>query len=212
MLVRRLDAAGDAENAAATREVAERLRAICGDLRLPVLDDLGVGPALDWLCERMEQGGGRSLARPSGREKRLPADAELAFFRVAQEAITTRSATARRRSWFAIEAADLGGAELTTAARASDGRCRGGRTDRPHGADEHEPASRGNRRRPFDWTAARRRDAGSAGLGGGGRTREHGSGGDGDGDGDADSDSGRFDDRRSPTCHRPGGDPASGPA
>jgi hypothetical protein len=50
MLVRRLDAAGDAENAQAAREIAERLRAICGDLRLPVLDDLGVGPALEWLC------------------------------------------------------------------------------------------------------------------------------------------------------------------
>ena len=29
--------------------VATALRGICGDLRLPILDDLGVGPALDWL-------------------------------------------------------------------------------------------------------------------------------------------------------------------
>lgn len=88
MLVRRLDAAGDKENAAATREVAERLRVICGDLRLPVLDDLGVGPALDWLCARFEQSAGHIALDRLDDEKRLRADAELAFFRVAQEAIT----------------------------------------------------------------------------------------------------------------------------
>jgi signal transduction histidine kinase len=87
MLVRRLDAAGDVENAAATREVAERLRVICGDLRLPVLDDLGVGPALEWLCARFEQSAGHIALDRLEDEKRLPADAELAFFRVAQEAI-----------------------------------------------------------------------------------------------------------------------------
>ncbi len=87
MLVRRLDAAGDVENAQATREVAERLRAICGDLRLPVLDDLGVGPALEWLCGRVEQGGHHVSLDRLEDEKRLPADVELVFFRVAQEAI-----------------------------------------------------------------------------------------------------------------------------
>jgi len=88
MLVRRLDAAGDAANAAAARDVAERLRSICGDLRLPVLDDLGVGPAIEWLCQRYEEPAGPvSLDRLEG-EKRLPAEPELAFFRVSQEAIS----------------------------------------------------------------------------------------------------------------------------
>lgn len=88
MLVRRLDAAGDTENAQAAREIAERLRAICGDLRLPVLDDLGVGPALEWLCERMAaRSEPITLDRLSG-ESRLPADVELAVFRVAQEALS----------------------------------------------------------------------------------------------------------------------------
>jgi signal transduction histidine kinase len=87
MLVRRLDAAGDTANAEAAREVAERLRAICGDLRLPVLDDLGVGPALEWLCSRYEPTAGHIGLDRFADEKRLPADAELAFFRVAQESI-----------------------------------------------------------------------------------------------------------------------------
>lgn len=87
MLVHRLDAAGDAEGAGIARTVSDRLRAICGDLRLPILDDLGVGPALDWLVLRIERlaGGEVRLERADG--TRPPADVELAFFRVAQEAL-----------------------------------------------------------------------------------------------------------------------------
>lgn len=88
LLVRRLDAAGDAEGAEIARTVSERLRAICGDLRLPILDDLGVGPALDWLVLRIERlaGGEVRLERADG--SRPPADVELAFFRIAQEALS----------------------------------------------------------------------------------------------------------------------------
>ena len=87
LLVHRLDAAGDAEGAEIARTVSDRLRAICGDLRLPILDDLGVGPALDWLVVRIERlaGGEVRLERTDG--TRPPADVELAFFRVAQEAL-----------------------------------------------------------------------------------------------------------------------------
>jgi signal transduction histidine kinase len=87
LLVRRLDGAGDAEGANLARGVSDRLRAICGDLRLPILDDLGVGPALDWLVLRMERiaGGEVRLERADG--ARPPAEVELAFFRVAQEAL-----------------------------------------------------------------------------------------------------------------------------
>ena len=88
LLVHRLDAAGDAEGADIARTVSDRLRAICGDLRLPILDDLGVGPALDWLVLRIERlaGGEVRLERSDG--TRPPADIELAFFRVAQEALS----------------------------------------------------------------------------------------------------------------------------
>jgi signal transduction histidine kinase len=87
LLVQRLDTAGDTEGAEIARTVSDRLRAICGDLRLPILDDLGVGPALDWLVLRIERlaGGEVRLERSDG--TRPPADVELAFFRVAQEAL-----------------------------------------------------------------------------------------------------------------------------
>ena len=87
LLVHRLDEAGDDEGADIARTVSDRLRAICGDLRLPILDDLGVGPALDWLVLRIERlsGGEVRLERADG--TRPPADVELAFFRVAQEAL-----------------------------------------------------------------------------------------------------------------------------
>jgi signal transduction histidine kinase len=88
MLIRRLDAAGDTANADAARDVAERLRAICGDLRLPVLDDLGVGPALEWLCSRAETSVDSLVLDRLADESRLPADVELAVFRVAQEALS----------------------------------------------------------------------------------------------------------------------------
>lgn len=88
LLVRRLDSAGDAEGAEIARTVSDRLRAICGDLRLPILDDLGVGPALDWLVLRIERlaGGEVRLERADG--TRPPPDVELAFFRIAQEALS----------------------------------------------------------------------------------------------------------------------------
>lgn len=88
LLVRRLDSAGDTEGADMARTVSDRLRAICGDLRLPILDDLGVGPALDWLVLRIERlaGGEVRLERADG--TRPPPDVELAFFRVAQEALS----------------------------------------------------------------------------------------------------------------------------
>ena len=76
MLGWRLDASGDKQSAATAREVAERLRAILGDLRLPILDDLGTGPALEWLVERVGRlaGGEVRLERsdigpPTGRRR-----------------------------------------------------------------------------------------------------------------------------------------------
>ena len=88
MLVRRLDAAGDVQNAEAARAIAVRLRGICGERRLPVLDDRGLGPALDWLTERFEPlAGGPVYLERLRDEPRLPANVELAIFRIAQEAL-----------------------------------------------------------------------------------------------------------------------------
>jgi len=88
MLGWKLDASGDKENAASAREVADRLRAILGDLRLPILDDLGTGPALEWLVDRVGRVAGGDVRLERGDQVRPPAAVELAFFRVAQEALS----------------------------------------------------------------------------------------------------------------------------
>jgi signal transduction histidine kinase len=87
LLVRRLESAGDTEGAEIGRTVADRLRAICGDLRLPILDDLGVGPALDWLVLRIERLAGGEVRLERSDDARHNPDVELAIFRVAQEAL-----------------------------------------------------------------------------------------------------------------------------
>ncbi len=87
LLVRRLEASGDTEGAEIGRTVADRLRAICGDLRLPILDDLGVGPALDWLVLRIERLAGGEVRLERSEDARHSPDVELAIFRVAQEAL-----------------------------------------------------------------------------------------------------------------------------
>lgn len=87
MLAMRLDAKGDAESADAARDVAERVREICGDLRLPLLDDFGVGPALEWLVDRLERVAPGRITLEQNDGARLPPEVELAIFRVAQEAL-----------------------------------------------------------------------------------------------------------------------------
>jgi signal transduction histidine kinase len=87
LLVRRLESSGDTEGAAIGRIVADKLRAICGDLRLPILDDLGVGPALDWLVLRIERLAGGEVRLERADDARHSPEVELAIFRVAQEAL-----------------------------------------------------------------------------------------------------------------------------
>jgi signal transduction histidine kinase len=86
-LVRRLDAAGDKDSAELARGVAERLRAITSDLRLPLLDDLGAGPALEWLVGRVRPLADGEVVLERTDPERPPANVELAVFRVAQEAL-----------------------------------------------------------------------------------------------------------------------------
>ena len=88
MLVRTLDEGGHEAEAAEAREVATKLRSVVGDLRLPILDDLGAGAALEWLVERVEPLAGGVVKLERSDASRPPADVELAVFRVAQEALT----------------------------------------------------------------------------------------------------------------------------
>ncbi len=89
MLVRTLDEGGHTAEADEAREVATKLRSVVGDLRLPILDDLGAGAALEWLVERVEPlAGGPVKLERTDETRRPPANVELAVFRVAQEALT----------------------------------------------------------------------------------------------------------------------------
>ena len=68
--------------------ILEGVRRFSRDLRPPVLDDLGLLPALKWLATALEeQHGIAANIRVLGEQHRLPDEAELALFRIAQEAL-----------------------------------------------------------------------------------------------------------------------------
>jgi PAS domain S-box-containing protein len=66
----------------------ENLRRFTRDLRPPVLDDLGLIPALEWLASDMQANSRvRVTLAVTGNPTRLPSDTETAVFRIAQEAL-----------------------------------------------------------------------------------------------------------------------------
>jgi signal transduction histidine kinase len=87
LLGQQLEAEGNSDAAATARGLAVELRDIAGELRLPMLDDLGVGPALDWLAERAQRMTGVAVSVEYEGLRRPPPDVELATFRIAQEAM-----------------------------------------------------------------------------------------------------------------------------
>jgi signal transduction histidine kinase len=68
--------------------ILEGVRRFSRDLRPPVLDDLGLLPALKWLVTGLEEEHGIAAdVRVVGEQRRLPTETELAVFRIAQEAL-----------------------------------------------------------------------------------------------------------------------------
>jgi signal transduction histidine kinase len=112
-LVRRLDAAGDTEGADLARGVAERLRSITSDLRLPLLDDLGAGPALEWLVGRVRPLAAGPVVLERIDPDRPPAGVELAVFRVAQEALANAVKHGRPPITVRYRVAEDGGVSLS---------------------------------------------------------------------------------------------------
>ncbi len=87
MLVHRLDRAGEDDAAATLRGAIDRLRAICADLRLPVIHDLGLAAALEALVGEVRAASGIDIDLSHDGEERLPYDVELGLYRIAQEAV-----------------------------------------------------------------------------------------------------------------------------
>ena len=76
------------DSLSAIKQLIEQVRNRALDLHPAVLDDLGLGPALQWLCERMAQRLGIAITfQGDAGLNGLPANVELAGFRIAQEAI-----------------------------------------------------------------------------------------------------------------------------
>jgi signal transduction histidine kinase len=93
-LSRRLDAFSAAPSVEKMDSLQRRIdiqlrdiRRFCRDLRPSVLDDLGLLPALRGLIADLGDNGLKADLQATGQPRRLPSDAELALYRVAQEAL-----------------------------------------------------------------------------------------------------------------------------
>lgn len=64
------------------------VRRACRDLRPSILDDLGLRAALEWLCDSSNSRGISSSFVCSGSVQTLAPEAEIAIFRIAQEALS----------------------------------------------------------------------------------------------------------------------------
>ena len=92
LLCRGLDTAGQNEKLDEMRSLAESalegVRRFSRDLRPSILDDLGLLPAIEWVAAEMTRRGAASASvKVEGTPRRLPAEAELVLFRIAQEAL-----------------------------------------------------------------------------------------------------------------------------
>lgn len=87
LLGQQLEGQGHRDAATSARAIAVELRDVAGELRLPLLDDLGVGPALDWLADRARRMTGVPVTVAYEGLRRPPREVELAAFRIAQEAV-----------------------------------------------------------------------------------------------------------------------------
>jgi signal transduction histidine kinase len=108
-------------------ELFTRVRDISEGLRPPMLDDLGLGPSLNWHFGRFTaRTGVRINLMMSGRLHRYPSPVELAIFRVVQEALTN-------------VARHAGSAEAWVSLQGASGRVTGIITDHGHGFDPKAP-------------------------------------------------------------------------
>ena len=81
-------------------QTLEGVRRACRDLRPSILDDLGLRAALEWLGTSFASRGVACTFACSGQESRLNPEAEIAIFRIVQEALSNiwRHANAKQAS------------------------------------------------------------------------------------------------------------------
>jgi two-component system sensor histidine kinase UhpB len=71
-----------------TAQALEEVRRVALDLRPTILDDLGLGAALEWRVDEFTQASGvQAKIQMEGLERRLPREIELVFYRVGQETL-----------------------------------------------------------------------------------------------------------------------------
>jgi two-component system sensor histidine kinase UhpB len=72
-----------------TAQALEEVRRVALDLRPTILDDLGLAPALEWRVDEFNKADGvKATIDIRGLERRLPAETELALYRVSQESLS----------------------------------------------------------------------------------------------------------------------------
>ena len=70
-------------------DTVTRVRELSGELRPPLLDDLGLGEAVEWYANRQAKRAGYAVVVDGGLgEERLPEPVETAGFRIVQQALT----------------------------------------------------------------------------------------------------------------------------
>ncbi|GAI55604.1 unnamed protein product, partial [marine sediment metagenome] len=72
-----------------TNSIMEGVRRLSQDLRPPILDRLGLLPALEWLASNVSNNSGIAIeVKSQGAGRRLSAEVELLLFRITQEALS----------------------------------------------------------------------------------------------------------------------------
>ena len=81
-------------------ELIDKVRQMSLDLRPSILDDLGLVPALEWYFDRYQKQSGIAVIfyYQQLRDRRFPAEIELAIFRVIQESLTNVARHAKVKS------------------------------------------------------------------------------------------------------------------
>jgi signal transduction histidine kinase len=117
-VIRRLELVPEAKGEAAPlRSIAEHLRSVAVGLRPPMLDDIGLGAALEFLADEVGSSAVVVTAKVNDqtepdRASRPPATVELALYRIAREAVANALAHAEAgevviQAQIAREAIDL---------------------------------------------------------------------------------------------------------